>query len=210
MVGLYSDSMSSVLAEGDAIPADRPYCKSFEFSESGGSLYGVNCAEVSACVLDDSQCVPRPVVVGTSLPRHVLYGLSGIATYVLSKLCGFRKKKKKANGSDGPPDGPSFVARAHFTADHLSSTVAYPNPVEDPVATTRAPAPVGERRTVILPHSPHSRLWRIPIGTENHRAASQIDSTPPSSRPQRALHNWRQNTRNTVRRPYPCPRRDST
>jgi len=128
------------------------------FPESGGGLYGVNCADVDACVLEDSQCVPRPVVVLVSLPVHVLYGVTGVATYVLSKLCR-RRKKKTSGGSDGPPRGPSFVTRAHCPADQLTSTVAHPNPAEDPVAAARAPAPVDERRAATLPHSPHSRLY---------------------------------------------------
>jgi hypothetical protein len=122
VVGLYSDSLSNVLAEGDAIPANNAYCNNFP--ESGGGLFGVNCAEVDACVLQDSQCVPRPITVSVGLFEHIMYGMPGVAPFFLSKMCNRRKsskKKKKPNTtspdhSDEPPAAGTFVMRARFVS----------------------------------------------------------------------------------------------
>jgi hypothetical protein len=141
VVGLYSDSLSSVLAEGDAIPADNAYCKNFP--ASGGGPFGVNCAEVDACVLqDDLQCVPRPITVQISLFMHLVYGLPGVAPFFLSKICNRRKsckKKKKPKNtspdvpevlgsSEKPPETGTFVTRAQFapSAEPDESDVSRP------------------------------------------------------------------------------------
>jgi hypothetical protein len=137
VVGLYSDSLSSVLAEGDAIPADGAYCS--KFPESGGGLFGVNCAEVDACVLQDSQCVPRPITGSVSLYTHFMYGLLGVTPFFLSKLCNRRKKVKKEpaasdDRAEGPPTDGTLVTRAQFAPSALHDEPDASHPAEEQLA----------------------------------------------------------------------------
>ena len=132
VIGSYSDSLSSVLAEGGAIEATGAYCQNFP--ESGGGAYGVSCGEVDACVLQDSQCVPRATTGAVSLFTHFKYGLPGLAPFFLSKIFRGRKPKKADTDDDASepaPTGETLVRRVRFappTAEDSAGAADLPEP----------------------------------------------------------------------------------
>ena len=146
VIGSYSDSLSSVLAEGGAIEATSAYCQNFP--ESGGA-YGVSCGEVDACILQDSQCIPRATTGAVSLLTHVQYGLPGLAPFFLSKIFRGRKPKKTDTDDDASeraPTGETLVRRVRFAppaAEHSAGAADLPEP--EPAVSPAAQSAAGSR-----------------------------------------------------------------